>query len=165
METGRNIRTKSVTSDIVLTLTCDNLTRRHSCPCSEHHSAQYCCCSPILEPGSKDLHWSVDNMVKDLLVKEEILINETLLKVLWEEVVVFLTNLQDIVARFHICDVNPLAVDVCVVGIITSWAQALRVGQHPYKTKYKQTFTCKKTKQYLISTCFSRHYIKRTFLV
>lgn len=81
----------------------------------------------------------MDNMVKDLLVKEEILINETPLKVLWEEVVVFLTNLQDIVARFHICDVNPLAVDVCVVGIITSRAQALRVGQHPYKTKYKQT--------------------------
>lgn len=37
-----------------------------------------------------------------------------------------LTNLQDVVSRFHICDVDPLAVDVCVVGIITSWAEALQ---------------------------------------
>lgn len=40
-----------------------------------------------------------------------------------------LTNLEDIVSRFHICDVNPLAVDVCIVGIITTWAQALHSEQ------------------------------------
>jgi len=52
---------------------------------------------------------------------------------------IFVTNLEDIVARFYICDVNPLAVDVCVVGIITPWAQALHIGQHPYKELYKET--------------------------
>lgn len=46
---------------------------------------------------------------------------------------VFLTNLENIVSRFHICDVNPLAVDVCVVGIITSWAQSLHIGQDQCK--------------------------------
>lgn len=35
------------------------------------------------------------------------------------------TNLQDVVSRFHICDVDPLAVNVCVVGIITTRAEAL----------------------------------------
>lgn len=50
------------------------------------------------------------------------------------------TNLEDIVSRFHICDVDPLAVDVRVVGIITSWAQALHIGQHPHKRLCKQTY-------------------------
>lgn len=53
------------------------------------------------------------------------------------------TNLEDVGSRFHICYVNPLAVDVCVVGIKTSRAQALNIGQHPYETFYIQTdFDC-----------------------
>lgn len=52
---------KDVTSDRILTLTCGSLTRRRSCQCSEHHSERYCCCSRILGPGSKGLHWSVES--------------------------------------------------------------------------------------------------------
>lgn len=54
---------------------------------------------------------------------------------------VFLTNLEDIVPRFHICDVNPLAVDICVVGIITSWAQALHIRQHQHKSYINESYT------------------------
>lgn len=42
---------------------------------------------------------------------------------------VFRTNLQDIVSRFHICDVDPLTVDLGVVGVVTSWTQALHTQQ------------------------------------
>lgn len=44
-----------------------------------------------------------------------------------------MTNLQDVVSRFHVCYVDPLAVDVSVVGIVTSWAQPLAFTQHPHK--------------------------------
>lgn len=44
---------------------------------------------------------------------------------------VFLTNLEDIVSRFHICDIDPLAVDLGVIGVVTSWTQALHVGHSP----------------------------------
>lgn len=33
--------------------------------------------------------------------------------------------LEDVVARGHICDVNPLAVDVGIVGVVAAWPQAL----------------------------------------
>lgn len=51
-----SVSTDSLWMTFLNMLTCDSLTRRHSCLCSEHHSAQYCCCSLILGPGSKDLH-------------------------------------------------------------------------------------------------------------
>lgn len=132
--------------NIILTLTCDSLTRRRSCPCSECHSAQCCCCSPILGPGSKDLHWSVDQCHKCVSKRRNVEHDSwfyrkwTSFKGVWGgSCVAFVANLEDIVARFHICNVNPLAVDVCVVGIIASRAQALHIGRHPHKTKYKQT--------------------------
>lgn len=37
-------------------------------------------------------------------------------------------DLEGVLSRFHVCDVNPLTIDVCVVGIITSWTQTLCVG-------------------------------------
>ncbi len=40
----------------ILTLTCDNLTGRRSCQCTERHIVQYCCCSHFLGPDSVDLH-------------------------------------------------------------------------------------------------------------
>lgn len=36
-------------------------------------------------------------------------------------------HLEDVVPGLHIGDVNPLAVDVCVVRVIAAWAQALGV--------------------------------------
>lgn len=33
--------------------------------------------------------------------------------------------LQYVVSWLDICDVNPLAVDVCIVCIITTWAETL----------------------------------------
>lgn len=37
-------------------------------------------------------------------------------------------HLEDVVPRLHISYVNPLAVDVCVVGVIAAWTQALGKG-------------------------------------
>lgn len=37
-------------------------------------------------------------------------------------------HLEDVVPRLHIGYVNPLAVDVCVVGVIAAWTQALGKG-------------------------------------
>lgn len=42
---------------------------------------------------------------------------------------VYRTNLEDVVSRFHICDVDPLAVDVCVIGVVTSRAQTLQMSE------------------------------------
>lgn len=43
----------------------------------------------------------------------------------------FRSNLEDVVPRFHICDIDPLAVDLGVVGVVTSWTQALHDGHRP----------------------------------
>lgn len=40
-------------------------------------------------------------------------------------------HLEDVVSRFHICDVDPLAVDLGVVRVVTSWTQALHRGHPP----------------------------------
>lgn len=42
---------------------------------------------------------------------------------------VYRTNLEDVVSRFHICDIDPLAVNVCVIGVVTSRAQTLQISE------------------------------------
>lgn len=36
-------------------------------------------------------------------------------------------DLQNVVSRFHICDINPLAIDVSIVSVVTARTQSLRV--------------------------------------
>lgn len=43
----------------------------------------------------------------------------------------FMTHLEDIVPRFHVCDIDPLAVDLGAVGVVTPWTQALHRGHRP----------------------------------
>lgn len=38
-------------------------------------------------------------------------------------------HLEDVVPRLHICYVDPLAVDVRIVGVIAAWTQALGKGR------------------------------------
>lgn len=44
---------------------------------------------------------------------------------------VFITNLEDVVSRLHICDIDPLAVDLGVIGVVASRTQTLHVGHRP----------------------------------
>lgn len=104
-------------------MTSDSLTGRRSCRCSGPRSAQRCCCSHSLGPDIVDLHWPEEDSKMFFKVRDTSRWGFGKLTCYW-------TNLKDIVSRFHIRDVDPLAVNVCVVGIITSWTQALLKEQH-----------------------------------
>lgn len=39
--------------------------------------------------------------------------------------------LKNVVPRGHVCDVDPLAVDVGSVCVVAAWAQALKIHQKP----------------------------------
>lgn len=112
-----------------LTMTGDSLTRRRSCPCTERHSAQCCCCSHFLGPGSTGSRSPVDKHEWKHQKKTETVQKKTNPQARQRNPV-FGTNLQDIVPRFHICDIDPLTVDLSVVGVVTPWTQALHVADH-----------------------------------
>lgn len=44
-------------------------------------------------------------------------------------------HLEDVVPRLHVSYVNPLAVNVCVVGVVAAWTQALGKGERSVESQ------------------------------